>query len=129
MAVKTGTSTDFRDNWTLSYHPDAVIGVWVGNLDSSPMTEVSGITGAGRLWHDIAEYMIKMGFIKNTPNTIPDGVHASYLCLDSGCFQRQKTYKKNDKESRSHILEKAYFRSDFFTLPNEEEMKRWNIQY
>lgn len=37
LPVKTGTSTDFRDNWTLSYSPDAIIGVWVGNSDGSPM--------------------------------------------------------------------------------------------
>jgi membrane carboxypeptidase/penicillin-binding protein PbpC len=41
MSVKTGTSTDFRDNWTVSYHPDAIIGVWVGNSDGSPMGDIS----------------------------------------------------------------------------------------
>lgn len=46
LPVKTGTSTDFRDNWALSYHPDAVIGVWVGNADGSPMQDVSGVSGA-----------------------------------------------------------------------------------
>lgn len=46
IPVKTGTSTDFRDNWTVSYSPDAIIGVWVGNSDNSPMIEVSGVTGA-----------------------------------------------------------------------------------
>ena len=37
LPVKTGTSTDFRDNWTISYSPNAIIGVWVGNSDGSPM--------------------------------------------------------------------------------------------
>jgi penicillin-binding protein 1C len=41
LPVKTGTSTDFRDNWAISYHPHAIIGVWVGNSDGSPMEDVS----------------------------------------------------------------------------------------
>jgi penicillin-binding protein 1C len=41
LPVKTGTSTDFRDNWAVSYHADAIIGVWVGNSDASPMGDVS----------------------------------------------------------------------------------------
>jgi penicillin-binding protein 1C len=41
LPVKTGTSTDFRDNWAISYGSDAIIGVWVGNSDASPMEDVS----------------------------------------------------------------------------------------
>jgi penicillin-binding protein 1C len=46
LAVKTGTSTDFRDNWTIGYNDSIIIGVWVGNVDSSSMDDVSGVTGA-----------------------------------------------------------------------------------
>ena len=52
-AVKTGTSKDFRDNWTIGYTPDTTVGVWVGNFDGSPMHNVSGVTGAGPLFRDI----------------------------------------------------------------------------
>jgi len=41
LPVKTGTSTDFRDNWAVSYHEDAIIGIWVGNADGSAMNDVS----------------------------------------------------------------------------------------
>jgi penicillin-binding protein 1C len=54
-AVKTGTTTDWRDNWTVGYTPDLVAGVWVGNADNSPMEQVSGVTGAGPIWHDFME--------------------------------------------------------------------------
>ena len=37
VACKTGTSTDFRDNWTIGYTPEFTVGVWVGNFDGSPM--------------------------------------------------------------------------------------------
>jgi penicillin-binding protein 1C len=46
LAVKTGTSTDFRDNWTIGYNESIIIGVWVGNVDRSSMDDISGVTGA-----------------------------------------------------------------------------------
>ena len=51
-AAKSGTSTGFRDNWTLGFTPEVAIGVWVGNADGSPMNDVSGVDGAGPIWHD-----------------------------------------------------------------------------
>ncbi len=54
-AVKTGTTTDWRDNWTVGYTPDLVTGVWVGNADGQPMRRVSGVTGAGPIWADVME--------------------------------------------------------------------------
>lgn len=49
-AAKTGTSNDFRDNWTIGYTPGLVVGVWSGNADNSEMLNVSGLTGAAPLW-------------------------------------------------------------------------------
>ena len=55
VACKTGTSTDFRDNWAIGYTPEFTVGVWVGNFDGRPMIGVSGVTGAGPLLHEIFE--------------------------------------------------------------------------
>ena len=55
-AAKTGTTTDWRDNWTLGYTPDLTVGVWVGNADNTPMKGVSGISGAGPIWHDFMRH-------------------------------------------------------------------------
>ena len=55
VACKTGTSTDFRDNWAVGYTPEFTVGVWVGNFDGQPMIGVSGVTGAGPLLHRIFE--------------------------------------------------------------------------
>jgi penicillin-binding protein 1C len=52
-AVKTGTTTDWRDNWTIGYSTQRIVGVWVGNADNTPMLDVSGIDGAGPIWHDL----------------------------------------------------------------------------
>ncbi|NIM92239.1 MAG: penicillin-binding protein [Anaerolineales bacterium] len=50
-AVKTGTTSNFHDNWTIGYTPDLVTGVWVGNTDYEPMRDVNGLTGAAPIWH------------------------------------------------------------------------------
>ena len=49
-AVKTGTSTDFRDNWCLGFTAEFTVGVWAGNLDNTPMRGISGVTGAGPIF-------------------------------------------------------------------------------
>ena len=51
-AAKTGTSTNFDDNWTVGYTTDYVVGVWAGNNDNSPMVNVTGVDGAAPIWHD-----------------------------------------------------------------------------
>lgn len=49
-AVKTGTSSDFHDNWCLGFTPEVTVGVWVGNFQFSPLKGVSGISGAGPIF-------------------------------------------------------------------------------
>lgn len=81
-AAKTGTTTDYRDNWTVGYTPDLVAGVWVGNADNSPMAHVSGITGAAPVWHDFMEAVLRgrpeRGF------TRPAGITEATVCTLSG---------------------------------------------
>lgn len=52
-AVKTGTTNDFRDNWTIGYTPHLVVGVWVGNADYTPMVNTTGVSGAAPIWANI----------------------------------------------------------------------------
>ncbi|GCE04095.1 transglycosylase domain-containing protein [Dictyobacter aurantiacus] len=58
VAAKTGTTDDFRDNWTIGYTPDVVVGVWVGNANNEKMRDVIGITGAGPIWHSVMERVL-----------------------------------------------------------------------
>ncbi|MFA6458506.1 MAG: penicillin-binding protein 1C [Patescibacteria group bacterium] len=53
VAAKTGTTRNSRDNWTLGFTPDRIVGVWVGNADNSPMRGTSGVTGAGPIFHEV----------------------------------------------------------------------------
>ncbi len=59
VAVKTGTTNNLRDNWTIGYTPTFVVATWVGNNDNSRMSSVaSGITGASPIWsHTMAELL------------------------------------------------------------------------
>jgi len=56
-AVKTGTSTDFRDNWCVGFTPEFTVAVWVGNFDHRPMDHVSGVTGAAPIWRDVMNWL------------------------------------------------------------------------
>ncbi|MCK5590984.1 MAG: hypothetical protein KAI72_03410, partial [Candidatus Pacebacteria bacterium] len=51
-AVKTGTSRDFHDSWTVGYTPNYVVGVWVGNTENTPLKQITGQSGAGKIWNE-----------------------------------------------------------------------------
>lgn len=59
VAVKTGTTQNLRDNWTIGYNQNYVVSTWVGNNDNTPMSYVaSGITGASPIWHKIMRNLL-----------------------------------------------------------------------
>ncbi|HEX7737914.1 MAG TPA: transglycosylase domain-containing protein [Ktedonobacteraceae bacterium] len=85
-AAKTGTTQDFRDNWTVGYTTDFVMGVWAGNDDNSPMIDVTGVQGAAPIWHDamlLAEQghpiqdFQNPGGLEQSTVTYPDGVKST----------------------------------------------------
>lgn len=82
VAVKTGTSKDFRDNWAVGYSSDYTVGVWVGNFDGAPMHNVSGITGCGPLFRDIMLLLHKLDRGKEFPK--PNGLVTVSVCPVSG---------------------------------------------
>ncbi|MDD5623602.1 MAG: penicillin-binding protein 1C [Candidatus Peribacteraceae bacterium] len=81
-AAKTGTTRNSRDNWTLGYTPDVLVGVWVGNADNSPMRDTSGVTGAGPIFHDAM-----LAATRNNPPkkfVRPAGITDRTICRLSG---------------------------------------------
>jgi len=81
-AAKTGTTDDYHDSWTVGYTPELVTGVWVGNSDNTPMKKLSGVRGAGPIWHD---FMTKA--LATSPHTgfpRPDGLVELSVCPISG---------------------------------------------
>lgn len=83
VSVKTGTTNDYRDNWTIGYTPSFVVATWVGNNDNTPMSNiVSGVTGAAPIWHKISAFMLE-----NYPvveMAMPDDIVGKNICSTSG---------------------------------------------
>jgi len=74
VSVKTGTSDNKRDNWTIGFTPQDLVAVWVGNNDNSPMSQTlaSGITGAAPIWNKIMTLLL--GNASSGTQQIPDDV-------------------------------------------------------
>ncbi len=82
-AVKTGTSSDFRDTWTVGFTRDYTVGAWVGNFDGSPMRGVSGVTGAGPLWNRIMLHLYERN-AEAPPFPAPRGFVRAAMCATTG---------------------------------------------
>ena len=81
-AAKTGTTKDFRDNWTIGYTTAYTVGVWVGNFDGQPMEKISGITGAAPIFHDV---MLELHADADPlPFPVPPGLIQVPICPVSG---------------------------------------------
>jgi penicillin-binding protein 1C len=84
-AVKTGTTKDYRDNWTIGYTSRYTVGVWVGNFDGSVMHGVSGISGAGQIFVDVINLLhAQPAGVFPRPFSVPDGVIRLTVCAASG---------------------------------------------
>ncbi len=81
-AVKTGTSSDFRDNWTVGYTRDFTVGVWAGNFDNRPMKNISGVTGAGPIFREIMLALHRQSVPENFP--VPAKIRKMNICGLSG---------------------------------------------
>lgn len=88
VACKTGTTKDYRDNWTFAVSEDFTVGVWAGNSDNEPMRGVSGVDGAGGLMRDVMmllskRYPDRAGFRKSRFDA-PSGIRSRRVCPISG---------------------------------------------
>ncbi|MFN3345626.1 MAG: penicillin-binding protein 1C [Chloroherpetonaceae bacterium] len=88
VACKTGTTKDYRDNWTFGVSEDFTVGVWSGNSNNEPMRGISGVDGAGGLMHDVMmllseRFPERSGFHK-TSFDMPQGIRVHRICPISG---------------------------------------------
>ena len=89
-AAKTGTTNDFRDNWTLGYTPDLAVGVWVGNADYTPMQNTSGLTGAAPIWSEFMQWAVPQVSGGNpTSFARPGAIVEQVICAISGTLPSQ----------------------------------------
>ena len=81
-AAKTGTTTDYRDAWTVGYTPNLVTAVWVGNSDNTEMIKVPGSRGAAPIWHSFMEAAHANLPVREFVR--PPGIVEHEICADSG---------------------------------------------
>lgn len=88
VAVKTGTTNDKKDNWTIGYTPDFLVAVWVGNNNNQPMNPylASGITGAAPIWSRTMSYLLKKYSSQNSWYSLPENV------IEKTCYFGKKEY-------------------------------------
>jgi len=115
VAVKTGTSNESLDNWTLGYTPDLAVGVWVGNADYTPMVNTTGLTGAGPIWAEFMTFAINRLTGGNpTPFVKPGGIEEHIICTVSGTQPSQWCPSQHEE----------YFAAGQPPLPPEDDLWR-----
>jgi 1A family penicillin-binding protein len=97
VSVKTGTTNDIRDNWTIGFTPQVLVATWVGNNDNTPMNPylVSGITGAAPIWHKL---MVRA--LSGKPDIWPkqpDGIVGAQICSITGLLPPNPDPNAGDK--------------------------------
>ncbi|MCB8943779.1 MAG: transglycosylase domain-containing protein [Ardenticatenaceae bacterium] len=105
-AAKTGTTNDFRDNWTMGYTPGVVVGVWLGNADGHPMRDSSGLQTAAPVWNrimtnihanpEMMQSLMVDGRLPATDFIPPPGIEARLVCLPQGTGGSQCTATRQD---------------------------------
>lgn len=129
IAVKTGTTQDYRDAWTIGYSPTIAAGVWVGNNDNSSTGEKPGLVLAAPIWHRFMEEALlkfpKKDFEK------PESILVEKPVLKGEINQE-------DPHSILHYVEKSNPRAEMSQDPEEdpqylnweEGIKKWfNLNY
>jgi penicillin-binding protein 1C len=119
VSVKTGTTDDKKDNWTIGYTPNFLVAVWVGNNDSSPMNPylTSGVTGAAPIWNKVMTAVLK-----NQPDLWPikpDGVVGKQICNDTGVVMTKDDGGKESCPARFEYFIKGTEGKNFVTMGRE----------
>ncbi len=116
VSVKTGTTNNLRDNWTIGYTPNLLVATWVGNNDNTSMSYVaSGVTGASPIWQKIMKYALKD--VKTPGLEKPDGIVGASVCSNSGtlptpdnpCDTRYEYFLENTIPTVSGISKRELF--------------------
>lgn len=135
VSVKTGTTNNLRDNWTIGYTPDILVATWVGNNDSSPMSYVaSGVTGASPIWQKIIRYALK----DQDPTELvrPENIVGASVCSNSGviptpespCDTRYEYFIKDTIPTESGIMQRELFVNKTTNHPPNNESEFADVE-
>lgn len=112
-AVKTGTSTDYRDAWTVGYNHKYVVGVWMGNLDHAPTDGVTGATGPAlavrSIFSELNRYDDHPQPLWLSPKLMQKEICIEELDRAEGCSLRSEYFKPDTEPQKDVPTEKQYF--------------------
>lgn len=127
VSVKTGTTNNLRDNWTIGFTPEILTAVWVGNNDNTPMRRsvVSGVTGAAPIFNDIMTFLLS-GKEPVWPEQ-PDDVISRPVCVITGlvshpdrpCQTRNEYFWQGTEPGEFEQLSKEIWVKEDSGLPPE----------
>ncbi|WP_353570825.1 transglycosylase domain-containing protein [Candidatus Albibeggiatoa sp. nov. BB20] len=110
-AVKTGTSTDYHDAWTLGFNHRYTVGVWLGNLSQQPMNQVSGASGAALVLRAVFAELNRHE--QTQPLFRSDNVVPIEICRDTGlkkldndrCSSRMELFIQGTEPNQAHMAQ------------------------
>jgi membrane carboxypeptidase/penicillin-binding protein len=114
VSVKTGTTNDLKDNWTIGFTPEFLTVTWVGNNDNTPMSYIaSGVTGAAPIFNDIMSYVLRdqESIWQEKPADVVEGTVCPSglpkVLSDTECTEtNEEFYWSEGKPSRSTLIQK-----------------------
>lgn len=116
-AVKTGTSKDMRDNWTIGFSEKYTVGVWAGNFSGEAMWNVSGVQGAAPVWQELMNYLhAREGSQAPRP---PQGLVQKNIGFTHDQSNRQEWFIAGTEPTLSTVDAKPEVRSHISYPPNE----------
>lgn len=106
IALKTGTSSHYRDGWVVAYTPEYTFGVWVGNFEGMPTYNLNGEEGTVSILYDMVNFM----YDKSRPAgfQMPDGLVSMKVCSYSGMAPTEKC---------SHLKEELFVEKNTPKIP------------
>lgn len=119
VSVKTGTTDDYKDNWTVGYTPNFLVLTWVGNNDGTPMSYglVSGVTGAAPIWNRVMRYVLR-----DQPDLKPrqpENVIGRQVCNNTGGLANKNPDGGNSCDSRFEYFIKGTENMTTFRLERQ----------
>jgi penicillin-binding protein 1C len=145
-ASKTGTSTDYRDNWCVGFTAEFTVGVWIGNFANQPLKNVSGVSGAGPVFHAIMQElhkttppswvsepvgMVRKTIDRRTGKEISDGMDVPAIFRREELFRAThlpEAARKGDYSAEGLVLLDDFRYADWFRSAENDQKHIYTLQ-
>lgn len=136
VSVKTGTTNDLKDNWTVGFTPEFLVITWVGNNDNTPMNRavVSGVTGAAPIFNDLMSFLLRdrePSWQEKPPDVLSAGVCDSGfppLSGDNCPIRYTELYWEKSRPSDSKVVRREVWFNRDTGLPHQVGESEDNLE-